>query len=379
MGRASLSQTWLMIHRWTGLGLGLFLAVQGLLGAWLLVADPLDRWLNPQLLQSEASEGQPIGLTGAYQATADAYPDRHVWLVMRPDEPDEVYRAILDGDGGTHVYVDAYSGEVLGARGAFSSLEEPVRVLHTGALGGPWLESFAGVLAVALLGLGITGLVVWWPGLGSLRRALGFATASWADVMRDLHRWAGLLGFVFLTLVAVSGIYLIFHHAVQDTVNAVTGEPEFPPPLSIEARAGPASDPDVAALVAAARAEVPGARPTLFSFPAEAGNPIQVRLRYPGEWHPIGNSTVLFHPDSQRVVAAYDMRRAGAGHVALDHLYPLHIGSYGGTVTRTVHFAAGLLPALFFATGLYLWWRRRRRRACRRRPARNATAKRGEG
>lgn len=365
-----MNQTWLLLHRWTGLGLGLFLAVQGLLGAWLVVADPLDRWLNPQLLQSEPGGGEAIGLAEAYRAVAGAYPDRHVWLVTRPDGPRGVYRAILDRDDGTHVYVDAYSGEVLGARGAFSSLEEPVRVLHTGVLGGPWLETFAGALAIALLGLGITGLVVWWPGLGSLRRALGFATASWADVMRDLHRWAGLLGFVFLTLVAASGIYLIFHHAVQDTVNAVTGEAEFPPPLAIEAQAGPAGAPDVAALLAAARAEVPGARPTLVSFPAEAGDPIQVRLRYPGEWHPIGNSTVLFHPDSQQVVAAYDMQRAGAGHFALDHLYPLHIGSYGGTVPRTVHFVVGFLPALFFATGLYLWWRRRKARARRRRPVR---------
>ncbi|MFB6261699.1 MAG: PepSY domain-containing protein, partial [Thiohalorhabdaceae bacterium] len=105
--------------------------------------------------------------------------------------------------------------------------------------------------------------------------------------------------------------------------------------------------------------------------------PIQARLRYPGEWHPIGNSTVLFHPDSQKVLAAYDMHRAGAGHVAIDHLYPLHIGSYGATVTRTVHFVVGLLPALFFATGLYLWWRRRRMRARRRRPGRRATERKG--
>jgi len=85
--------------------------------------------------------------------------------------------------------------------------------------------------------------------------------------------------------------------------------------------------------------------------------------RYPGEWHPIGNSTALLHPGSGEVLAAYDLRTADPGSYALDHLYPLHIGSYGGTPTRVVHFLAGLAMSLFAVTGIYLWWRRRPRRA----------------
>ncbi|MEF8794563.1 PepSY-associated TM helix domain-containing protein [Thiohalorhabdus sp.] len=374
-----MNRTWLLLHRWTGLGLGLFLAIQGLLGAWLVVAEPLDEWLHPELLQSDPRPGaEPLGLAEAHAAVNAAYPDRPLWLLVQPEGASGVYRAVLEGRHGPRVYVDPYSGEVSEQRAAFATLEAPVRVLHTGEIGGAALETVVGVLAVVLLALAITGLVVWWPGRGRLRQALGFSTASLADLARDGHRWAGLVGLPFLGLIAATGIYLVFHHAVQDAVFAVTGEEEAEP-VPLAADAGPMPAGAVGDMVDAARAAVPGAAITFLVFPTEPGESVRARLRYPDEWHPNGNSEVQLHPRGARVLGTYDHRAAGPGEYAMDHLYPLHIGTYGGTAARTAHFVAGLLPALFFATGLYLWWRRRRARARRRRPAKGAGAQEGRG
>ncbi|MFA9462369.1 PepSY-associated TM helix domain-containing protein [Thiohalorhabdus sp. Cl-TMA] len=363
-------RTLMSVHRWTGLILGLFLAVEGLLGAWLVIAEPLDEWLHPEILQSQPQAGsEPVGLAAAYDAVSEAHPDRPIWLLMQPDEPTGVYKAVLEGHHGPRVYVDAYTGAVLGERAAFSTLETPIRVIHTGEFGGAWLETGMGILAIAMLGLAITGIVVWWPGWKWLRTGLGLSTASLADLSRDGHRWAGLIGLPFLAIIAASGIYLIFHHAVQDTVHAVTGEEtHFPPPIELAEEAGPMPPDHVRAMVASAREAVPEARITLLGFPTEAGRAVQARMRYPGEWHPIGNSRILLHPDSGALLAAYDFQEAGPGDYAMDHLYPLHIGTYGGTAARTAHFVAGLLPTLFLLTGTYIWWRRRKLRRKRARP-----------
>ncbi len=353
-----------LAHRWLGLILGIFLAIQGLLGAYLVVADPVDRWLHPGLLTSASSPetgSERIDPAEAYRAAAAAHPDRtirHLWL---PRDGDGVYRAILDADHGERVYIDPVSGEVLGSRDAFATLATPVRVLHTGEIGGPWLETAVGLLAVALLVLAVSGIVVWWPSRNRLRRAFAFSTRNLATLARDSHRWAGLLLLPFLVLIAVGGIYLIFHHSAQALVNAVWDREPFPPPLALEESAGANGAPPVADLVASARGALPQARITLLSFPDEPGSPVAVRMRYPGEWHPIGNSAALLHPDSGKVLAAYDLKSADPGTFALDHLYPLHIGTYGGTPTRTLHFLAGLATSLFAITGTYLWWRRRPR------------------
>ena len=49
MLRASLRRLWLKIHRWVGLTLGPILAVTALLGAVLVVGQPLDRQAHPEL------------------------------------------------------------------------------------------------------------------------------------------------------------------------------------------------------------------------------------------------------------------------------------------------------------------------------------------
>lgn len=362
----------LFVHRWAGLTLGLLLAVQGLLGAWLVIAEPLDEWLHPELLQSEPAAGEkPLGLAGAYRAVTEAHPERPIWLLVRPQEPSGVYKAVLEKRHGPHVYVDPYTGKVSEKRHAFAALDAPVRVLHTGELGGPWLETGVGVLAIVLLALTVTGVMVWWPGLGRLRQALGFSSANLADTARDGHRWAGLLGLPFLGLIAATGIYLVFHHAVQDAVFAITGEEEAAP-VRLSTDAGPMPTGAIENIVDAARTAVPEASITFLSFPTDSGEPVQARLSYPGEWHPNGNSSVQLHPEEGRVLSVYDHQTAGPGEYALDHLYPLHIGTFGGTASRTAYFLAGLLPSMFFVTGTYIWWRRQRLRKARVNKARKA-------
>jgi len=45
------------IHRYVGLGIAGFLAITGLTGSILAFREPLDRWLNPDLLTVPASPG----------------------------------------------------------------------------------------------------------------------------------------------------------------------------------------------------------------------------------------------------------------------------------------------------------------------------------
>ncbi|MEM7713793.1 MAG: PepSY-associated TM helix domain-containing protein, partial [Cyanobacteria bacterium P01_A01_bin.68] len=37
-------------------------------------------------------------------------------------------------------------------------------------------------------------------------------------------------------------------------------------------------------------------------------------------------------------------------------LYPLHIGSYGNILLRLIYLFFGLVPAILFVTGLFIFW-----------------------
>ena len=62
---------------------------------------------------------------------------------------------------------------------------------------------------------------------------------------------------------------------------------------------------------------------------------------------------------------------APAGMKALNLLYPLHIGSFGGLPVRVLYALLGLAPLVLFASGCLMWWNRTR--ASRRRRRRRAS------
>lgn len=51
---------------------------------------------------------------------------------------------------------------------------------------------------------------------------------------------------------------------------------------------------------------------------------------------------------------------APAGMKAINVLYPLHIGSFGGLTVQVQYGMFGLAPLVLFVTGLLMWWNRTR-------------------
>ena len=45
---------WFSVHKWLGIALGLWFALVGLSGAVLVFEDPIDAWLNPELLTTRS-------------------------------------------------------------------------------------------------------------------------------------------------------------------------------------------------------------------------------------------------------------------------------------------------------------------------------------
>lgn len=96
----------------------------------------------------------------------------------------------------------------------------------------------------------------------------------------------------------------------------------------------------------------------------------------PGEWHPVGRSTIWLDPYQARVLRAMDATVQGSGLRLSYALYPLHMGGGLGETYRTFVAATGLLPTLLLVTGFLFWRRRQRRTASTRTTARSTPAER---
>lgn len=149
-----------------------FLFLLAFSGLLMLLSKPLDSVLNESLLTVKAVD-QPLPATVLLEAVEQRYPHASVKLYLPPKEEDQSARFSLQphshaGHGGHHapstlVYLNPYTGEILGDQDPAASLYSRIKTFHgslfIGSLGDAFIEIAAG-LAVLMIA---SGLYLAWP------------------------------------------------------------------------------------------------------------------------------------------------------------------------------------------------------------------------
>jgi uncharacterized iron-regulated membrane protein len=97
-----------------------------------------------------------------------------------------------------------------------------------GKLHGSLLLDSTGMTANAVGGfllaaLCLTGMIVWWPGVGSWRRALAIhARAGWRRLVFDLHGVVGFWTFAVLLMWGLTGGYFVFPQPFRAAITVFT-------------------------------------------------------------------------------------------------------------------------------------------------------------
>jgi uncharacterized iron-regulated membrane protein len=122
---------------------------------------------------------------------------------------------------GLYIFVMSVSGSAIVYRNALEGSGDPqsqlVRVvewlvdLHENLLLGMTGRAINGIGALGLTFLGLTGLILWWPGIAHWRRSLSVNwRSSFARLNWDLHNTLGFWCFLFVLVWGISGIYFAF-------------------------------------------------------------------------------------------------------------------------------------------------------------------------
>lgn len=191
-----------------------FLFMLALSGLLMLLSQPLDDYLNRDLLRVEPAT-EHIPATTMLQQVQSKYPHASVKLYLPPPQEDASARFSLQphsakGHGGhnapsTLVYLNPYTDQILGAQDPANSLYAKVKTFHgslyIGDTGDNLIEIAAG-LGILMI---ITGLYLAWPKAGW--RAL-LPSRSFAD-RADWRRWHLCIGWLIavpLLFFLISGL-----------------------------------------------------------------------------------------------------------------------------------------------------------------------------
>lgn len=377
-------------HLWVGIALSVWFVLLGLTGALLVFKPQVDAFLNPGLLHSRAAAA------GAHQLSPDAalagaqaaYPDAAFKRLAFPVGANGVYALRLGQEKKEHeVFVDAYSGAVLGERAKHDSLMEQVLDLHKALLLGKTGEQVNGIGALLLVGLIATGIYLWWPANPKQwpQRLRVKTNASSKRLLFDLHNAFGVYTLPVLLVIAATGAVFIYEKQVEKGVYALTGT--APPrekgdgykknpmahPAGKARGAGerPTYGVTLASLVTASESAAPGTYLKHVDLPEKSGKPVRVhRERRNGLW--VNNKMrVHLDPKTGALVKVEDERKDPLPKRILRWNGPLHEGRIGGPITQWLYLAIALIvPLGLTVTGIAKWLQTKRSRSKNR--SRNA-------
>ena len=357
------------LHLWIGLVLCLPLVLLGLTGSILVYGDELrGLFLSPR---PDAVQGTPHPIDEIVAAAQRAAPAGYAPLsYLAPDRADGLAAVRLapasrsaGGSGRLRIDVDPVS------LATFANPEtgffRQVFFLHsTLLLRNREGRQVVGWFGVALLAMGMTGLVNWWPSRGFRRSAFTVtAGARGWRLHRELHGAAGIWSLLVFLTVSFGGVYLAFPESVRAAVDPILPARDLRGAVSavrVEPQKG-AERLGLDASVALAREGFPDAALRLIFLPTKPDQPYRIGLLPAGADQHSPLITLLVDPWSRRVVEAFDPRRFSAGETVLAWQHAVHAGQGLGPVWKFLVFLSGFLPLLFAATGLTMWQLKRRR------------------
>lgn len=373
--RMNLRNVWLQLHLWLGLALGLFLSVIGLTGSALVLFQEIDQALNPNLRivmapPEGAAAWRPL------EEIADAAkkampPESAPGFVYYPEDERKSFMFFYQANNPEtrspdtmNVFIDPYTGRVLGSRVYYSSrsmfdycLVGFLFKLHYSLLLYETGKTILGVIALFAFVSTVTGVILWWPKNNKWRGAFILKWPSKSERLHfDLHRLAGFYLTPVALCILLSGVFFSlpnqFRAAVElfsrlTKIEELASRSEGDSPLTLDAA------------LDAAMTRYPEGRIYALTMPKDDNAPYVIHQLFPIGWGLQGRRAIYVDRSNGNLMHVRDpLSGNGDGFIAWQ--WPLHSGYVLGWPGRVAVFLFGLSWPLIFYTGVIRWLHKRR-------------------
>lgn len=351
----------LNLHLYASLSVGVFVVLLGITGSIMAFEPELIRVFHPGLSYVKP-QSKALSLADISAAVTKAFPNGHIQGYVLSTSPDFSYQVATDQG---LVYLNQYSGEILGVQRAPGFVEGTLNFIHQAhqrlamtshPQAGEEIIKWVGVIMLFLL---LSGLYLWWPA----KRIKVQRRASSRRFWFDLHNTVGIFSLVFLLALTITGVVIGFEEKTTPWFYRMTATQ----PLLIYNRSNrfevtPAGTkpitPDQA--VAIASTALPGAAPFMVNIPGPKGV-YTIRSRYPEDRTTGGRSQVIVDQYSGKVLAAEGSRTAPAGSRLITANRAIHTGDIFGIPSKAVMSLTSLMLVMQLVSGVLMWWKRKKR------------------
>jgi uncharacterized iron-regulated membrane protein len=383
-------QSFVLLHRWFGLFIAVFLFVSGLTGAVISWDHELDEWLNPQFYHA-SSTGEPqsaLALATQVEAADPRIRVTYAPLAVEPGhalnlsvEPrvDPASGQLYDVDY-NEIALDPASGKIQGKRmwGAVSLSRENLlpflyKLHYSMHIPDGWGMEI-GVLFMGIVGIVWaidSGIALWlsFPNLRAWRKSFAFRWRERGYKLNfDLHRSGGVWIWLLLLTLAITSVSMNLGQQVMrplvSTFSSLTPSPfdtRAPAPLEKPIEPSISRERSVELGIAAGRMRGWQA-PAGAVFYSSMYGVYGVGFFAPGQDHGdggLGNPWLYFDAHSGQAAGAEVPGTGSAGDIFMQAQFPLHSGRIIGVPGRILVSLMGLLVAMLSLTGVLIWAKKR--------------------
>ncbi len=334
----------LTLHLYIGLIAAFFLICISLSGAIIAFEPELNHLFHPQLTDV-TPVGQQLNWDDFRARVEQQTPG---WKLIRfyfsdsPDRSTYVRLRNVTTHKIRHVYVNQYTGQILGSTEDGSNWILKVHDLHVNFLSGKVGNQIVMWSTICLLLLSLTGIIVWWP-----RKVFRFhRTSPLPRLNRDLHMsigfWSSLAMFAF----AATGLGLHYQTGkLLDLLNTPRA-----------AKAMPGHGTSIEGMLQTARETLPGAAIPRLLLPEKKGDPVFLYQRFPEDKTPAGRSFTTLDPKTGAVLSVGSSRTAPLMQTALvQWTREIHTGTLFGLPSKIIASCFALLLTVLALTGPLIW------------------------
>lgn len=351
----------LKLHLWMGLGAGIFMFILGFTGAIIGFEQELPRWTHRQLFYvqpvgQQLPEGQ---LIAAAQHAAGSAHIRSVQLsrwpnmaqIMQVPDPN-------DPRGGMRLFVDPYTGNVLGIQQGQFGIEKFDQFMHNTHLRlvqswgdkGKLVVSIAGAILVFEC---IFGLILWFR----LKRwTIKVRGASWFRVFFDAHNALGIFSLILILALSITGVFIGFDGFEELAFKITKSERLVQRRLPQSTVASDGSKITIDQAMEIARTSMPEGTPMAVDLPQNPKGGYLVRMRTT-ETEPTAFSWVLVDQYSGKVLATQKFH-SSPGYVAIRMNRAIHTGDLWGLPGHIIMSLTSVVLVLMVITGVVIWWKK---------------------
>jgi len=340
------------LHLYAALILCLPLIIQGLSGATLVFQHELSA------KKYVLAEGEKKPLSEIISAAKVQMEDGFKLNSIRFDEAATLRFSKRDEGRPMmkEVVIDPVSLQVLEIKDSQNDIFRLIKKFHASLLiEGETGKNIVAVYGFVLLFMTISGIILWWPKAGNLKRALTFKWSSEGKKFhRDIHAAFGFWFSILLLITSFSGIYLVYPKGTSAFIASI-----FP---ARDLRETPKANPSDNEPITIDEALALSGEENLVSvmIPGKPDQPY--RFNFAPQNYRTGQPQVIVFVDQyeKRILEIRDPQKYSLGETITIWLHSLHEGQGLGLVYQIAIFCVGFLPLLFSITGITLWYLKRK-------------------